>query len=185
MSFDTRADHARLTALQERIEHWLAGHEALLARLAPAISGWSAEKHLAHVALANELVLRNLKSLVKGSGLLVVEGGQPVPGALELLVSGRLPRGQAQSPRIVRPPAVVERALLREWLADARRELAALDPLAIRSTSQRIPHQILGPLDAPQWLRFGVVHTRHHLAIAREVLLAHDERLAPALSLPD
>ncbi len=183
--FDPIADHAHLARLQELIERWLAEHEPALPRVAAGVSGWSAEQHLAHVALANELVLRNLKSLAKGSGLLVVEGGEPVPGALEILAGGRIPRGAAQSPRIVRPPAAVERALLLEWLADARRELAALDPHAIRSTNQRIPHQILGPLDAPQWLRFGVVHSRHHLAIAREVLLAHDEALAPLLALPD
>ena len=183
--FDPIADHAQLARLQELIERWLAEHEPALLHVAAGVSGWSAEQHLAHVALANELVLRNLKSLAKGSGLLVIEGGEPVPGALELLVSGRLPRGAAQSPRIVRPPAAVERGLLREWLSDGRRELAALDPHSIRATGQRIPHQILGPLDAPQWLRFGVVHTRHHLGIAREVLLAHDGRHAHALALPD
>ena len=50
-----------------------------------------------------------------------------LPGALPVLESGRIPRGRAQSPRMVRPPDAVDRELLRQWLADARKELAALD----------------------------------------------------------
>jgi hypothetical protein len=68
------------------------------------------------------------------------------------------------------PPDAVDRELLRQWLADARKELAALDASVVVATELKIPHQLLGPLDAPQWARFGAVHTRHHLEIACEVL---------------
>jgi len=182
---DPQADHARLAALQLSIDEWIERSGALLLRSAPAVSGWCAEQHLAHVALANELVLRNLKSLAAGKGALVVEGGEPKPGVRELLEEGGLPRGAAQAPRMVRPPALIERGLMLEWLADGRRELAALDPRAIRPGTLRVPHQLLGPLDAVEWLRFGAVHTRHHMLIAREVLLALDGALGEQLALPD
>jgi DinB superfamily len=185
MALDPLADHARLAALQLSIENWIEHAGARLCETAPSVSGWCAEQHLAHVALANELVLRNLKSLALGRGALVVEGGEPKPGAREILERGALPRGVAQSPRMVRPPQTIERELMLQWLADGRRELAALDPRAIQSSALRIPHQLLGPLDAPQWLRFGVVHTTHHLVIAREVLLALDATLAERIALPD
>jgi hypothetical protein len=185
MPFDPLADHARLAALQLAIENWIERVGDLLGRNSAGVSGWSAEQHLAHVALANELVLRNLKSLVAGRGALVVEGGEPRAGVRELLEHGRLPRGAAQAPRMVRPPEVIERELLRQWLADGRRELAALDPRTIVPGRLRVPHQLLGPLDAPEWMRFAVVHTAHHLAIAREVLLALDSSLAERLVLPD
>jgi hypothetical protein len=185
MALDPLADHARLASLQLAIERWIEQAGALLPRPAPPVSGWSAEQHLAHVALANELVLRNLKSLALGRGALLVEGGEPRPGVRELLEQGRLPRGVAQAPRMVRPPEAIERDLMLQWLADARRELAALDPRTIVPGTLRIPHQLLGPLDAPQWLRFGVTHTTHHLVIAREVLAALDDSLAPLLTLPD
>lgn len=184
MPLDPLADHARLAALQRTIDAWIELAGELLARSAPAVSGWSAEQHLAHAALANELVLRNLKSLALGKGALVVEGGEPKPGVLEILESGKLPRG-AQAPRMVRPPEKIERELMLGWLADGRRELAALDPRTIRAGTLRIPHQILGPLDAVHWLRFGVMHTQHHLGIAREVLVALDPSLAVRLTLPD
>ena len=42
--------------------------------------------------------------------------------------------------------------------------------MALAATELKIPHQLLGPLDLPQWTRFAGVHTRHHLAIADEVV---------------
>jgi hypothetical protein len=137
----------------------------------PEVSGWSALEHVAHVSLANELIVRNLDSLVAGVGLFVVAGGEPVPQALEILIRGQLPRG-AQSPRMVRPPALIDRALLDEWMSTAEQGFArhAREPDRLRLAPGRVPHQLLGPLTAPLWVRFAAVHTLHHLAIANQVL---------------
>jgi hypothetical protein len=171
-SIDPVQDLAEFARLQDELDGLFRLDADLAARVVPAVSGWSAEQHLAHVALANELVLRNLASLARGTGALVVHGAESNPRALEVLASGNLPRGQAQAPRIVRPPERIQRELLDQWLADAREALARLDPRTLSAGEPKIPHQLLGPLDAPGWARFGVVHTRHHLAIAREVLAA-------------
>lgn len=168
--FDPARDLATLRAQYVFVDELLERFGAELARAELAHSAWSPEHHLAHLALANELVLKNVKNLVRGEGMLVVRGGEPHPGALPVLESGRIPRGRAQSPRMVRPPDAVDRELLRQWLADARKELDALDARVVVATELKIPHQLLGPLDAPQWVRFGAVHTRHHLEIACEVL---------------
>ncbi len=169
-AFDPARELSELAALYTTIEELLMRAPAALQAVQPARSGWSSEQHLAHVALANELVLRNLKSLAEGRGHLLVRGGEPHPRALELLVEGRLPRGEAQAPRMVRPPERVQPELLRQWLADGRGALVALDALDLGPSELKIPHQALGPLDAPQWARFAVVHTRHHLMIVRELL---------------
>src|SRR5262245_54268775 len=169
-AFDPARDLADLAVLYGTIDELLGRDPADLAAVVAARSGWSSEQHLAHVTLANELVLRNLASLAAGRGALIVRGGQPHPHAQALLAAGRLPRGVAQSPRMVRPPERVQRALLAQWLADGRAALAALDPRALVPSELKIPHQLLGPLDAPQWARFAVVHTRHHLEIVRELL---------------
>ena len=168
-AFDPARDLAELRALYDEIEGLRERDAAFLAALAPARSAWSIEQHLAHVALANELVLRNIASLVAGKGALIVRDAAPDPRALEVLVRGYIPRGVARSPRMVRPPERVDPALLLQWLADGRAALEALDPATVVATELRIPHQLLGPLDAPQWARFGAVHTRHHLEIVREI----------------
>jgi len=170
--FDPRADLAQLDTLYAEIRSWLALPRERVLRVAPALSGWNAEQHVVHCSLANELVGRNLKNLLKGSGMLVVDTGEPIEGALEILASGCIPRGTAQAPRIVRPPELVERAYLLEWLDGNEREFAEakrqLDLLL--AAPKRIPHQILGPLTAVQWLRFAAIHTAHHMSIARELL---------------
>jgi hypothetical protein len=166
-------DLRTLLAHYDWIDALLAAAPPALRSPAPAVSAWDAEHHVAHVALANELVLRNLHSLAAGAGALVQRGGEPIPQAHELMASGAIPRGRAQSPRMVRPPERVDPALLRQWLDEARAGYRALDPRAVVASEFKIPHQLLGPLDAVQWLRFAAVHTRHHLVIAREVLAAH------------
>jgi hypothetical protein len=174
-------DLASLRALWDVLDELLERFGEQLTIVQPECSAWSPEQHLAHVALANELVLRNLKSLARGEGLLLVRGGEPHPATHELLASGRFPRGRAQAPRMVRPPETVERELLLQWLADGRRELEALDARTVVAGELKVPHQLLGPLDAPQWARFAAAHTRHHLAIALEIL----QRTLPDAQLPE
>jgi hypothetical protein len=171
-------DYCPATELAHLREDYLAIQRLLareleeLERAASHVSGWSAAQHLAHLALANELVVRNVKSLLKGSGALVVDEGVPAPDAEAVLESGRFPRGAAEAPRMVRPPGQVRRDYLAEWVAQG---LVEFDALAARSDEiaaapRGIPHQVLGPLSAARWVRFAAMHTRHHFDIAREVL---------------
>ncbi len=169
-SFDS--EFASLERSYAEIERLLAAPSEAVQRVAPEISGWSVEQHVAHLSLANELVVRNLRSLLKGGGPFVVEAGEPPPEAIAILAAGVLPRGRAQSPRIVRPPEAVNREYLAEWLAGNARDFADLRGQAteLAACSKKVPHQILGPLTALEWVRFASTHTEHHLAIAREVL---------------
>jgi hypothetical protein len=170
--FQPQAQFALLLRAHDEIDRLLALPPERLAHVAPSVSLWSAEQHVAHLTLANELVVRNLKSLLKGAGPFVVETGELVPGALEILTSGQVPRGQAQSPRIVRPPEQVVREYLLDWIAGVRRDFTALQAQAEELAAARwmVPHQVLGPMTAAQWIRFALIHTQHHLAIAREAL---------------
>lgn len=170
--FDFQAELSALRELYSEIDVLMARPPEELRRVVPAVSAWSAEKQLAHLALANELVARNLRSLLKGSGLFVVESGEPPQAALDVLIEGRFPRGRAAAPRIVRPPEDVQREYLVEWLAGNRSEFEAFSALLpeLRAVTKKVPHQILGALSASQWLRFAAIHTRHHLEIARETL---------------
>lgn len=166
------AQFAALRDAYAEIDGMLAQDPAELARVETAVSGWSAEQQLAHLALANELICRNVKNLARGEGLFVQPDGEPISEALPMLESGVIPRGRVQSPRMVRPPPRVQRELLVEWIAGNRREFEELerDSDAIERATARVPHQTLGPLTAPLWIRFAAVHTGHHVAIAREIL---------------
>lgn len=167
-----RSDLDLYATVARDVERLLAGDPELLGRAVERVSRWSPLQHAAHVTLANELVLRNLASLAKGSGLLVLQEAAQNPRALEVLADGHLPRGAAQAPRMVVPPADVDVRVAREWAGKLVSDLEAWSASVDLDRAPRcfIPHQSLGPLDLAQWIRFGLVHTRHHLAIAREVL---------------
>lgn len=168
--FEPHADATALRSYYSVIDDLLERFEPELAHLDAARSGWSVEQHVGHLALANELVLRNVQSLIAGKGALVSAGGSTHPMALQLLAAGSLPRGQAQAPRMVRPPDEIDRELVRQWLDDGRKALESLELARVAPGELKVPHQLLGALDGPQWLRFGAVHTRHHLVIALELL---------------
>lgn len=152
----------------------LEGDAARLARRAEAVSGWSAVEHAAHLTLANELVLRNLRNLGKGSGMLVVPDAEQNEQALAILAGGTLPRG-ARSPRMVVPPLDIDVPTALEWARKHSSDLATFTGELESLPRPRcfVPHQVLGPLDLTQWARFARVHTHHHLAIARSVLASH------------
>ena len=169
---DVASDFAELERACARLREIAAMPAEVADHRRLEVSGWSALEHVSHVALANELIVRNMHSLVAGEGLLVQHSGEPSSGALEVLASGMIPRGQSQSPRMVRPPARIDRALLAEWLASGEVGFAkfAREPELLRRAKARVPHQLLGPLTAAQWVRFAWIHTRHHLAIVELVL---------------
>ncbi|MCP3920786.1 MAG: DinB family protein [bacterium] len=148
-------------------------HDAL-DRHAPGVSGWSCAQHLYHVALATDLALRNVQSLQTGKGLLIVHEGEPTELALRVLREGRYPRGESKAPRMVTPPDEVDRAFLDEEMERNRETVRGLRGNAgsIVAGKGRVPHQVLGPLDALQWLRFAQLHAHHHLAIVRDVAAA-------------
>ncbi len=149
--------------------------ERLLAPV-PAISAWSVAEHLFHLVLACDLSLRNATSLVRDAGRLVREPVDRNAEALAILRRGRFPRGEAEAPRFVRPPARVDLALLAQLLGEVRdtaRSLAA-DPGALRDAPRAVPHQVLGDLTCAEWLRFARAHTAHHLWIVRDVERARE-----------
>lgn len=161
---------ARFAAQQRRVETLLELPDERLLERNEAVSGWSAAEHLFHVSLANELSLKNVTALLNEKGRFIREREELDPRAVEALRTGRFPRG-TQAPRFVQPPPKIDLPFTRELAGDVRAALGALlERDGFASAPNGIPHQILGVLSAPQWLRFVRMHTVHHLRIARAVL---------------
>ncbi len=135
------------------------------------VSAWSLGQHLYHLCLSGDLALRNVLTLARGRGRRIVHGGGPNALARRVLREGCYPRGESQAPRMVQPPDPVDPALLDQEIDLFGRAIAGLGEHqeAIRRATGRIPHQNLGHLSAPQWLRFAHLHAQHHLAIARDL----------------
>lgn len=163
-----------LGGILDRFEGLRAEGPATLTRRAPSVSGWSVEQHLYHIALATDLALRNVRSLVRGRGRLIVPDGALTDAAADVLENRRTERGVAEAPRMVRPEETVDPEFLAMELRGNRDTLAAVHAEAaeIGGAAGWIPHQILGPLSASHWLRFASMHAQHHLSIIEDVLAA-------------
>ncbi|MEM1452875.1 MAG: hypothetical protein AAF957_20065 [Planctomycetota bacterium] len=141
---------------------------------APEVSGWSVEQHLYHVALATDLAFRHVRALVAGKGRLIRAEGELETRAAEVLADDATPRGEAEAPRMVTPDDEVNPEFLAMELRGNRDALAGLEEIAasIPEAQGWIPHQDLGTLTAPHWLRFSALHARHHWAIVRDIRAA-------------
>lgn len=174
LELDSARDLAGLQRGLARVGRLLELPEPVLRAKHPEISGWSLSEQAFHIVLAGDLSLRNARSLARGKGMLVREPEVRSAETLAILTRGLQPRGVAEAPRFVRPPAVVDLPLCAQLLGEVRDEATALgSELEALGAEQRcVPHQILGDLTGPEWLRFARAHSVHHLLIVRDLLVA-------------
>lgn len=168
---DIQHEFKRLQEALDAFEELRAGDPEALVRRSEGVSGWSVAQHLYHIALATDLAFRHVKSLVAGKGRLIQAEGEIGAQATEVLLSDTTPRGEAQAPRMVTPEDDVNPEYLEMELRGNYDALKGLREIAadIAAAPGWIPHQILGPLAAPHWLRFAALHARHHWAIMRDI----------------
>lgn len=170
----TRRILERMTRQVDELAELAAGDAARLARRAADVSGWSVGEHLQHLALTDLAVLGAIERHERGesigaTGVKTTRRGISLVGRVVLLF-GRIPRGRGRAPELVRPvDFTVER--LRRDLADVSRRLAALvaDPARVDRSTARAPHPVFGSLSASEWMRFLVIHHRHHQRIVRDI----------------
>jgi len=169
--FRAAREHAKLLAFHDRAERLLALPPAELFEPATAVSAWSVGAHLFHVSLSNELVLRNVVGIVDGKSPLLKPYEASDERGAAVLRRGRIARGTTEAPRMVRPPARIDPAILADLVRGNRATLDALEPRLgeLEGAAGCIRHQDLGDLTALEWLRFAHVHSLHHLAICRDV----------------
>jgi hypothetical protein len=138
---------------------------------APDVSGWAVAEQLHHVVLVLSTIAVALKRLAGGKG---DEGGVTGPEAKQILGSGRIPRGVATAPAGLEPKKGPEPE---ELIAAVEKAKARFLPLAekedaFRESALSVPHPLLGPMTAAEWVRFAAVHNAHHLRIVDDIVRA-------------
>lgn len=169
--FDPIADRQQVDRSLKEFQSFVDRLGAALNTRVPDVSGWSAAQHLFHVTLATDLGLGNVLALRRGKGVLIREDGELHPETRAILLSPEIPRGQADAPRMVRPPEIVEASQITTELQHAQHSLLELDNLggSLADCPGWIQHQVLGPLQAVHWMRFCALHAEHHAKIVREI----------------
>ena len=154
----------RLHALLVEIDHLTQGSEAQFGLRCETVSTWSVAEQLDHAVRVFAAILGRID--------------QPLDTELRplnltgriILWMGRIPRGKGRSPKSVLPlPS--SREDLRQSVNEARSLLDRIvSGRASESRKRIVLHPAFGGLTARQALRLTLIHTRHHLAITREIL---------------
>ena len=138
-----------------------AGDEAKLRR-DPA--KWSVAEIVEHLTRAYSGTAKGFERCVeKGAPLASATTVKQSIQQFALINLGYFPEGR-QAPKHIIPSGELD---LHAVLDAVRRDLARLDEAAGKArqalgTGKMLDHPILGALTIDQWLRFHVVHTRHH-----------------------
>lgn len=125
---------------------------------------WSVVEIVEHLARAYSGTAKGFeRCLEKGAPLATSTTLKQKLQQIGLINLGVFPEGR-QAPKHIIPTGELD---LNAVLDAVRRDLVRLDEAAIKArqalgTGKMLDHQILGALTVDQWLKFHVVHTRHH-----------------------
>jgi hypothetical protein len=147
-----------LKSLQDEVDEVLSRNDILN----PAVSAWSTHQHIEHVFKVNLLVLEKIKNNDPDHNRMP----RTFTGML-VLVLGFIPRGRGEAPSSVLPEGISQADIM-----DAGSRIREL-LIQIKDTETEnrfiMNHPYFGGLTSREWLRFLVIHTRHHLEIIREM----------------
>ena len=134
------------------------------ARVRRAPGQWSAAEVVEHLHRAYLGTARGLeKAVEKNVSLATGATVKQRVATFALLHLGYFPEGR-QAPKYVLPTGEVDLAAL---LDAVRRDLSRLDAAAVAALerfghAKVLDHPILGAMTVEEWLKFHLVHTRHH-----------------------
>lgn len=86
---------------------------------------------------------------------------------LLVLTTGRIPRGKVRAPSIVEPDAELNQEKIKRQLSEVKQQMHGLEDLPKKAFSR---HPFFHHLNRNQTFKFLVIHTEHHLKIARDIL---------------
>lgn len=136
----------------------------------PEVSSWSVAMHVEHLLLADRWILEWVLRTARVPGP-DHRAEDPTPIGVEILASGRIPRGRGPAPEMSIPQGLSTADLV-DQLSRARSLATRLGPrlTEIHASRATLPHHVLGHFTPAQWLRFAHIHHDHHEAIIHDIL---------------
>lgn len=124
---------------------------------------WSPAEVYAHIISANRMTIKGMKKLVAKEG---TEDHSSLPFRARLILfTGRIPAGR-KVPEVVekRTPKINSIAEAKEQLDLLEGELNEIwDQRELWTETQKLKHPALGLMNNVQWLKFMLIHSKHHL----------------------
>lgn len=124
---------------------------------------WSPAEVYAHITTANRLTVKGMK---KASNADATEDNSSLTWATRVIfLTGKFPAGRKA------PDVIVKRTPELKSIADAKNALDELeselnevwDMRHSWSKTQKLKHPALGMLNNEQWIKFMLIHSKHHL----------------------
>lgn len=138
------------------------------------VNTWSSAEVYAHIITANKLSLRGMLKAQLGEA---TEDISPLSWSARLIFfTGRIPKGR-KVPELFknRTPQFNSIAEAKSALDDLENELNNLwDNRNLWSKTQKIKHPALGLLNNEQWIKFMLIHSKHHLKQLKRIKLNMD-----------
>ncbi len=184
---DPARDLERLAARLDETAAVLDWPDERLYPRVEAVSAWSPAQHVDHVLRALDLLFGRAEALEGGRSEEIRPSGRPRLLGRLVLVTGWIPRGRGRAPEAALPDPRPVRYRLRVALGDATRRSEQLRARTdrLREAQGVLPHPQLGDFDAPCWIRFADVHTRHHLAIVADIDRRRAVRVVEESAVPE
>lgn len=129
----------------------------------PAAGGWSYSQVYSHIIDVNQLSLISMEKCINGTAK---RDSRRLHWKVWLIMFlGRFPPGRLKAPerieamvnKISREEAKNQLIRFSERFEEVSQKIHKALP------DRKVSHPRLGPLNAPQWLRFIDIHTRHHI----------------------
>ncbi|NME71665.1 hypothetical protein [Flammeovirga aprica] len=152
----------QIEALLTDIESKIEKHHLLQSSVSEANVGW----HIKH----SLLVLDSVIEAMKKSEPAKYKWSFKIPRFIVFGIN-RIPRGKGKSPKMVRPETYDE-ASLRTDLEVTQKKITDLKTL---ENDKYFRHPYFGDLKKKQALKFLMIHTKHHMAIADDIIKAENK----------
>jgi len=149
-----------LLRIHKQVSNLLSAEDKIVEQ----VSAWSVYKHVEHVLLTNSSIL---SAIERGDAPLKIEKRTFI-GYVVLLL-GYIPRGRAKAPKEVEPLGK-SKSDLQEFNQELIGRLESLLNAPLNEPNKVIAnHPYFGGLSKKQWIRFLVIHSRHHLKIIEKI----------------
>jgi hypothetical protein len=127
-----------------------------------AISKGTVGWHIEHVLLT----INGITNALSKSNPLEYEWKFSFPKLIVFTIN-KIPRGRAKAPQVVQPKANLTMEHLTNHFLNVKENIKALQSL---STNHYFNHPYFGNLKLEQTNKFLSIHTKHHLAIIKDIL---------------
>ena len=148
----------KLKILLQKLEEYIAKSEHLNAEISSSSVGW----HIEHSLMTIDAITHNLKKSNPAE-----YKSSMVFSKILIFAMGKIPRGRAIAPEIVKPKNDITVLTLNDHLERTKLNISMLKDI---NKNCFFEHPYFKKLNVQKSIRFMEIHTNHHLNVVRDII---------------